>query len=258
MAKIPRVQQILDLSIETVNKMSAAELKKNVQILASAANKRLARLGATEIGKVSPAYLSAAKRSYTGAAGGKFGTAGKSRNQLLNEFVAIKSFMGLKTSSVKGWTKTLEKSFERANLEFDKFAVDPEKEKLLYSSLRKILELHPEYVDKKQGYGSDSVKSDLRRVIYNNDYAAELMSQVNEYRLQQVAKSDAENETANADKLKKMLKRSKNKFVVDENGTLIPVDTGEPEDVLRIISMKAEIEYEREEYSAKDDEFFEL
>ena len=128
---------------------------------------------------------------------------------------------------------------------------------MLYSSLRKILELHPEYVDKKQGYGSDSVKSDLRRVIYNNDYAAELMSQVNEYRLQRIAENDAENKTSDADKLKKMLKGKKNKFVVDENGTLIPVDTGEPEDVLRIISMKAEMEYEREQYHFAE-EFFEL
>lgn len=252
MAKIPRVRQILDLSIETVNKMTAAELKKNVQILASAANKRLARLGSTEIGKVAPAYLSAAKRSYTGAAGGKFGTAGKSRNQLLNEYIAIKSFMKMKTSSVKGWTKTLEKSFERANLEFDKFTVDPDKEKMLYSTLRKILELHPEYVDKKSGYGSDSVKSDLRRVVYNNEYANTLISQVNEYRIQEIAKQRQEENGTETDdtvkELKKMLKGRENEFVFDDTGTLIPVDVHDSEDVLRIISLKAEMEYEREQY----------
>lgn len=250
MAKIPRVQQILDLSIETVNKMTAAELKKNVQILASAANKRLARLGSTEIGKVAPAYLSAAKRSYTGAAGGKFGTAGKSRNQLLNEFKAVKSFMQMKTSSVSAWKDVRKKSYERAGV---KLSDDAEKEKEFWAAYRKIQELYPNL--KSMGYGSSETQTDLRKIMFGSEDRQRIVDEINAHNAQNFKHVfDEDDNMIPVEKLGDVAYD----YIIDEKGNMFEIDFDEPEDVLKIMEMKVGMEYEREEYSAKDDEFFEL
>ena len=252
MAKTPRVQQILNLPIVDVNKMTAAELRANVQILASAANKRLARLGSTEIGRIAPAYLSAAKRSFTGAAGGKFGTAGKNRNQLLNEFKAAKSFLEMKTSSVTGWKSVRNKGFERAGLSPRKIKEDAQKEKRIYSLLRRILELRPDLVKKPEGYGSKNVESDLRKVVYNSTHANNIISDINDYNLRNRKTVLDEN-----DNIQDITDIGDN-VVVDKDGKQWQIDFNDPEDVLRVLEMKADMEYEREQYSAEDDEFFEL
>lgn len=247
--RIPRVQQILDLSIETVNKMSAAELKKNVQILASAANKRLARLGSTEIGKIAPAYESAMKRSYTGTAGGKFGTAGKSRNQLLNEFVAIKSFMGLKTSSVKGWSALRKKTYEKAGVTPTD---DPEREKALWRTFRKILELYPNMGS--MAYGSDELKVDIIKMI-NGKTPTGILRSINAYNLKN--RDFVIDEYGNAMQTKE-LRKSDRKYVVDDAGRMFDVDINDPEDILKIMELKVDMEYAKQQHDESDDEFFEL
>lgn len=249
MAKTPRVQQILNLPIVDVNKMTAAELRKNVQILASAANKRLARLGATEIGKIAPAYLSAEKRSFTGAAGGKFGTAGKNRNQLLNEFKAAKSFLEMKTSSVAGWKKLRTESYKRAGLpRMD----DAAKEAAFWKAYRKIEELYPNI--KSMQYGSDETQTDLRKVMFG-DTQKELLAEINAYNLRdRKAVLDEDENTVDIDEL---FDRDGD-FVVDGDGKVWDINFDDPDDILRIMELKVQMEYEREEYSAEDDEFFEL
>ena len=251
MAKIPRVQQILDLSIETVNKMTAAELKKNVQILASAANKRLARLGSTEIGKVAPAYLSAAKRSYTGAAGGKFGTAGKSRNQLLNEYKAVKSFLQMKTSSVSAWKAVRKKSYERAGLPLTD---DAEKEIMFWRLYRKIEELFPE-MKTSEKYGSDETQTDLRRVMFG-DAKAEIIADINERNLRDRKTVSFDGEDVSVKSLDKL----KGDYVVDDQGVLWKLDLNYPEDILRLMELKVRAEYETESESEneRDKRFREL
>ena len=251
MAKIPRVQQILDLSIETVNKMTAGELKKNVQILASAANKRLARLGSTEIGRIAPAYLSAAKRSYTGAAGGKFGTAGKSRNQLLNEFKAAKSFLQMKTSSVSAWKNVRKKSYARAGLPL---MDDAEKEIEFWRLYRKIEELFPEMKASKK-YGSDETQTDLRRVMFG-DAKAEIIADINERNLRDRETVSFDGEDVNV----KSLDKFKGDYVVDDQGVLWKLDLNDPEDILRLMELKVRAEYETESESEneRDKRFREL
>lgn len=252
MAKTPRVQQILNLPIVDVNKMTAAELRANVQILASAANKRLARLGSTEIGRIAPAYLSAEKRSFTGAAGGKFGTAGKNRNQLLNEFKAAKSFLEMKTSSVTGWKNVRGAAFQRAGLSARKIKETPQKEKRVYSLLRRILELRPDLVKKTEGYGSKNVETDLRQVVYNSTHANNLIADINDYNLRNHETVIDENGNT------RDIADIGDNVVVDKDGKLWQIDYNDPEDMLRLLEMKADMEYEREQYSAEDDEFFEL
>ena len=247
-AKTPRVQQILNLPIVDVNRMTAAELRANVQILASAANKRLARLGATDIGQIAPAYISAMKRSYTGTAGGKFGTAGKSRNQLLNEYKAIKSFMEMKTSSVSAWRSFRKKSYERAGV---KVSDDPAKEKLFWQTYRKIESLYPN--SGSMTYGSTGIQSDLRKVINGQNYKS-ILNDINSENLKnRDFVMDEDGFALQTDDLE-----ADGDFVVDENGNIYDVDINDPDDVLKIMELKVGIEYERQQYTESDDEFFEL
>lgn len=246
--KTPRVQQILNLPIVDVNRMTAAELRANVQILASAANKRLARLGATGIGQLSPAYISAMKRSYTGSAGGKFGTAGKSRNQLVNEYKAIKSFMEMKTSSVSAWRSFRKKSYERAGV---KVSDDPAKEKLFWQTYRKIESLYPN--SSSMMYGSSGIQSDLRKVIHGQNYKS-ILNDINTENLKN--RDFVMDEDGFA--LQTVDLASDGDFIVDANGNIYDVDINDPEDVLKIMEEKVGMEYERQQYTESDAEFFEL
>lgn len=248
MAKIPRTQQILNLPIADINKMSAAELRANVQILASAANKRLARLASTEIGKISPAYISAMKRSYTGESGGKFGTAGKSRNQLLNEFKAIRSFMGMKTSSVTSWRKFREASYKRAGV---KPTDDAEKEKAFWSTYRKIESLYPN--SRSMAYGSTAIQTDLRKVM-NGESAKSIINDVNRYNL--ANRDFVIDEDGNAIQTDEL--PDDGSYIVDNAGRIFDVNVNDPEDVLKIMELKVGKEYDEQQYDESDDEFFEL
>lgn len=246
--KTPRTQQLLNLSIETVNKMNADQLRKNVQILASAANKRLARLGSTEIGQISPAYISAMKRSYTGSAGGKFGTTGKSRNQLLNEYKAIKSFMSMKTSSVSTWRKFREASYKRAGI---KPTDDAKKEKAFWSAYRKIESMFPNIGS--MGYGSTALQTDLRKVM-NGESAKSIISDVNRYNLQnRDFVIDEDGKTIQTSKLRE----SDGNYIVDDVGRIFTVNINDPEDVIKIMELKVGKEY-AQQFDESDDEFFEL
>lgn len=251
MTRKPKTQQLLNLPITDVNKMTAAELRAAVQILASAANKRLARLGSSDIGQLSPAYLSAMKRSYTSVSGGKFGTQGKNRNQLLNEFKAVKTFMQLKTSSVTSWRNVRKRSYERAGIPI---MDDATKEREFWKTYRKLTELSPNLSN--TAYGSDQAQTDLRRVMYGKKYD-NVLSDVNAWNTKNRPYVETENgDTISINDFKKFAQN--NDVIVDDNGVMFKVDTSNPEDVLKIMELKVNVEYEREQYYGGDEEFFEL
>ena len=106
MAKNPfkgkSIGDISSMSIEELNAMDRPTLAKAVSRLASAANKRLKRFEGSEL--ESPATKSVEK------SGGKFGTRGKTLNQLRSEFIRAKNFLGNKTSTIKGY-KQFKKDF---------------------------------------------------------------------------------------------------------------------------------------------------
>lgn len=161
--KAQDVNILLKLTPEDINKMTFNELRKSVSILASAANKRLKRLATSGVGQMSPAYIMAQKRTYTGIAGGKFGVAGKDINQLRNEYAAIRAFMSQKTSTVKGFKQVRKKLYKRIGGNFEQ-APDPvAAERVFWATYRKLEELHPELASMR--YGSDEVMRDLRREI---------------------------------------------------------------------------------------------
>lgn len=94
-----KISDILDMSWEDINKMSASDLKKVTSRLVSAANKRVRRLEMTPTGKSSFAYQTIEER------GRMFSVRGKNTNQLKNEFKNVTRFMRYKTSTVSGWKK---------------------------------------------------------------------------------------------------------------------------------------------------------
>lgn len=93
------ISDILDMDWETINKMSASDLRAVTSRLVSASNKRIRRLEKTPTGTSSFAYQSVEER------GRMFSVKGKSVNQLKNEFKIASNFLRFKTSTVKGWKK---------------------------------------------------------------------------------------------------------------------------------------------------------
>ena len=99
-----KISDILNMDLETFNAMDAADLKAVTNRLVSAANKRLRRLKAS--GTPSPAYRSVTK------SGGVFSTQGKDLNALRAEYVRLKKFYEMKTSSVRGAKKAQKENLE--------------------------------------------------------------------------------------------------------------------------------------------------
>lgn len=251
MSKIPKTKQLLNLPITDVNKMTAAELRAAVQVLSSAANKRLARLGSTEIGQLSPAYTSAMKRSYTGVKGGKFGTSSKNRNQLLNEFKAVKGFLELKTSTVTSWQNVRKRSYERAGIPL---VNDAQKEREFWSIYRKLTDLSSNL--SSMAYGSEQAQTDLRRIMYGEKYK-NILTDINTYNTKNL--SYVQDENGNTIPINDFQKIAQNNdVIVTENGILHHINTSDPDDILKIMELKVDVEYEREQYSMGEDEFFEL
>lgn len=98
------IQQLTRLRPKTISRMSEPELRKVVTRLASAANKRIARIEAKGI--TTPATRGAEK------SGGRFTSKGKDLNELRAEYIRVKSFLGEETSTISGYKK-FAKRFEK-------------------------------------------------------------------------------------------------------------------------------------------------
>lgn len=89
-----KVKDVLRLTDVQINKMSRRELAQVTSILASASNKRIARI--EKSGVTSPAVQNVMRHE------GKFSVKGKNTNQLRGEFARARNFMQNATSSVRG------------------------------------------------------------------------------------------------------------------------------------------------------------
>lgn len=105
------VREILDIDISDVNKFNEKTLRAAVQVLSSAANKRVRRIKAA--GVISPAVRAVEQH-------GNFTSKGKNRNQLLSEFVRAVNFLQAETSTVRGARKFTDKI--RKNIGMNKTA----------------------------------------------------------------------------------------------------------------------------------------
>lgn len=89
------VYELSNLSMGEFSSMTRSELSKVVSRLSSTANKRMKRLENNDI--QSPAYRGAV------SSGGKFGSKGKTLNELRSEYMRVTGFLKSKTSTVKGF-----------------------------------------------------------------------------------------------------------------------------------------------------------
>lgn len=129
--KRSRVDAILELTPDELMKMSRADMARNISKLASASNKRIKRL--EESGVYSPSV------EYVKRHGGKFSVAGKTKNQLLTEFLRLQEFMESKTSTISGvkkWKKTVKKATTKAVLE--KYQTDKTGSKAITQAIENI------------------------------------------------------------------------------------------------------------------------
>lgn len=101
------LEQVYDVDVETFNKWNRQTLSAAVRRLSDAANKRIKRF--EDKGLETPAYLNVMK------SGGKFSTRGKTINQLRSEFIRVRDFLKMKTSTVRGYEKVKEDFFTRVN-----------------------------------------------------------------------------------------------------------------------------------------------
>ena len=107
-----KVKEILQLSDTAINKMSRRELAQVTSILASASNKRIARI--EKAGVTSQAVQNVKSHD------GRFSVKGKNTNQLRSEFARARNFMTSSTSTLRG-AKASAKRIEK-NLGLDKTA----------------------------------------------------------------------------------------------------------------------------------------
>ena len=98
-----KVSDILNLSDIDINRLSERDLAKVTRRLADAANKRIKNLQKLE--SRSPAL------AYVEENGGLFRTGGKNINELRAEFARARTFLSLKTSTLKG-AKKVRREFE--------------------------------------------------------------------------------------------------------------------------------------------------
>lgn len=105
------VEELLKLGSDynRYRRLTEPTLRKVVNRLASAANKRLRRM--ENAGEASPAYKEVQ------ASGGKFSTAGKTLEGLRREFLRAKQFFEDKTSSLQFWRKVKDTAAYRATQE---------------------------------------------------------------------------------------------------------------------------------------------
>lgn len=102
--KKPKTIEVTGLTVEDilnldVNSLGERDLRAVATRLVSASNKRIRRLAKASGGKFSPAYARIEKT------GRMFSVKGKDISGLRAEMAQMRSFLKLKTSTVKGWKK---------------------------------------------------------------------------------------------------------------------------------------------------------
>ena len=95
------IKDILNINPDALNRLNRGQMADVTSRLVSAANKRLKYLRESEYGKISPALSKFEKENHDDV----FSIKGKSLNKIKETFAEVKSFLSLKTSTVRGFNK---------------------------------------------------------------------------------------------------------------------------------------------------------
>lgn len=155
-------KELLNLDRSIVSAMTAKELRAAVTQLSSEANKRWRGLASTELGKLSPAYEKFKGKQYDTGKGGIFGVKGKTYNQLQTEFTQLKEFLGMKTSTSRGWRSLQTKTANRLGVRLKDVIADTEGWKKFWKAYRTLEESQPIGLE---SYGSAAFQKYLHQEL---------------------------------------------------------------------------------------------
>lgn len=172
------IEQIMDLSAEDLSKMSASEMKAVTQRLASAGNKRIARLErarSTYGGRKGLASQSPAYRALEGEGGEirKFSTSRRvlgydrasAKGKLWAEFVRARKFLRAESSTTKGTRKMVRRIEERTGIKFKNKA----QARRFWKAYAKVIGKYGDMIGRKTEEGrltSDQVQAMLMERMY--------------------------------------------------------------------------------------------
>ena len=154
------VQDILNMDIDTFNKLNTSDLRKVVGRLVSAGNKRLRSF--ERAGERSPATRHVAK------SGGSFSTKGKDLNALRSEYTRAKNFMQAKTGTLKGWKQVKKEtiaSLKKHGVEMTESQFDD-----VWTAYEDLKELSPEVSNRGLKY---SVLKDVADMVTDTNKSAD-------------------------------------------------------------------------------------
>lgn len=154
------VQDILNMDIDTFNKLNTSDLRKVVGRLVSAGNKRLRSF--ERAGERSPATRHVAK------SGGSFSTKGKDLNELRSEYTRAKNFLQSKTGTRKGWKQVKKEtitSLKKYGVEMTESQFDD-----VWTAYEDLKELSPEVANRGLKY---SVLKDVADMVTDTDKSAD-------------------------------------------------------------------------------------
>lgn len=154
------VQDILNMDIETFNKLNKTDLQKVVGRLVSAGNKRLRSF--ERAGESSPATQHVQK------SGGKFSTKGKDLNALRAEYTRAKNFMQSKTGTRKGWKQVKKETIQglkKQGVNMTESQFDD-----VWKAYEELKELSPEVANRGMKY---AVLKDVADMVTDTDKSAD-------------------------------------------------------------------------------------
>lgn len=148
-------------------KLSVKEQRRVTSVLVSAMNKRIKRLGKTEIGKLSPTYQNYLNRQKKGKGNDGYFSIKDVRNSvddLYNRFEKLSESLK-KATSLREWKALRNKTLSALNLE----GITPEDEKAFWSMYRKFQESSTRYKRYKKEI-SDKVLYYIARTFEGKGY----------------------------------------------------------------------------------------
>ena len=173
------VQDILNMDIDTFNKLNTSDLRKVVGRLVSAGNKRLRSF--ERAGESSPATRHVAK------SGGAFSTKGKDLNALRSEYTRAKIFMQAKTGTRKGWKQVKKETIQ--GLKKQGVEISENQFEDVWKAYEDLKELSPEVANRGMKY---SVLKDVADMVTDTDKSSDEIATVMHENLSKIYEERAE------------------------------------------------------------------
>ena len=159
------IKQIMNIDLDTFNKLKESELRAYTSRLVSAGNKRIRRL--LEAGYNSPAIQGLGKEKKFSTILGKETSRRQRVNKLRETFASVRNFLTRETSTIKGYKQYANRTMERIANELNMSKEDV-KSKL---DVNKLFELH----HKAQSKGLISSYRHSKGSMQGRDVIAEIL-----------------------------------------------------------------------------------